>query len=283
VATPRSPYVCIADSLLNEPWPAEVKLAMVQLSCHIHQRWRSDRRLTLESACENHPMSLGDLITVTTRTSRARCVGVMRALRACTGLRIVSESPTFIISWPKWAEYNRKHSRSMPGHRAGDEPANCPSETETETASEEEKSRAVKPPTDRARKRAPNGRGGEAPNTWDTRCAALLRDLLVDVPGARIQAGSVARWSKDIARIPREVPSISGDPEKHVEAAIRWALGPQNLGREYEVLVRSGRALRQKWPQLVAAAQRRAREDDASQPIDPASLAASFEASHGTR
>ena len=49
MATPRSPYVCIGDSLLDEPWPREVKATLVMLSCHMHTRWRSDRRLTLEA------------------------------------------------------------------------------------------------------------------------------------------------------------------------------------------------------------------------------------------
>jgi len=49
-------------------------------------------------------------------------------------------------------------------------------------------------------------------------------------------------------------------PEDLVGAGIEWALGPENLGREYEVVIRSGDSLRRKWPQLVAAARRRQRE-----------------------
>lgn len=46
-------------------------------------------------------------------------------------------------------------------------------------------------------------------------------------------------------------------PEDLITAGIEWALGSENLGGEFEVVVRSGEALRRKWPQLVAAARRR--------------------------
>lgn len=110
------------------------------------------------------------------------------------------------------------------------------------------------------KKKTPTARPKASLPAWALRCSRLLIDLLEPVPGARIPPGSEARWARELVALAREVPELSNGkpPDQHIEAAIRWALGPENLGREYEVVIRSGKALREKWPQLVAAARRRA-------------------------
>ncbi len=63
--------------------------------------------------------------------------------------------------------------------------------------------------------------------------------------------------------MPREIPELREmTPEERsarIEFAIEWALGPENLDQEYEVVIRCGKSLREKWPKLVAAAQRKTR------------------------
>lgn len=103
------------------------------------------------------------------------------------------------------------------------------------------------------------GRSTRSIPPWALSCSEILIELLRCTEGARIPRGAHDRWASEIAAIPREVPSLSAngaDPAPHIEAGIRWALGPENLGREYEVVIRSGKALREKWPKLVAAARR---------------------------
>lgn len=151
MATPRSPYVCIADSLLDEPWPAEIKLAMVQLSCHIHARWRSDRRLTLEAACIDHPVGRADLMKImsTLRLDSARRrLNVMGHVVSMSSRR---EGDVEWISWPKWAEYNRTLSRSAGARRPIKSPVRGPSAS----ASASEEKRRARSASRQARTAAP--------------------------------------------------------------------------------------------------------------------------------
>jgi hypothetical protein len=65
-------------------------------------------------------------------------------------------------------------------------------------------------------------------------------------------------WAREIDELVKRAPELgsSDDPWSHVQGGIRWALGPENLGTDYEVVIRSGRSLREKWPKLRAAAKR---------------------------
>jgi hypothetical protein len=94
---------------------------------------------------------------------------------------------------------------------------------------------------------------------WALTLSDLLIEKVREVPGGRIPRGARPSWAREIAKLPGEVPSLAAngaDPAMHIEAGIRWALGPENVGRDFEVVVRSGKALREKWPKLVAAARR---------------------------
>lgn len=96
------------------------------------------------------------------------------------------------------------------------------------------------------------------------RLSELLIELLREVPGATIPRGSRSRWAREIEALVRQAPELATNgsgPWEHIEAAIRWALGPDNLGREFEVVIRSGKSLREKWPSLVAAARRHQRRE----------------------
>lgn len=135
--------------------------------------------------------------------------------------------------------------------RAGSTPAPAPAEPpdpEAEPAAQHEVS--TKP-----RKAA------EPLPAWVLRLADLLIELVTPVPGARVPGGARLRWGIEILRMTREIPEIEklDEPgrEKLIEFGIRWAFGPDNLGGEYEVVVRSGASLREKWPQLVSQARRK--------------------------
>jgi hypothetical protein len=98
------------------------------------------------------------------------------------------------------------------------------------------------------------------PSKGALECADLLIELLGPVPGARIPKGARFQWAHEIIRLTSECPELwqkdNGTPWENIKGGIRWALGPQNLGQEYEVVIRSGKALREKWPKLRAASMR---------------------------
>ena len=70
--------------------------------------------------------------------------------------------------------------------------------------------------------------------------------------------------------MPREIPELGAVPPNECAARIGdlmcWALGPDNLGQEYEVVIRSGASLREKYPKLVAGSRRKARAVPARAP-----------------
>jgi hypothetical protein len=80
------------------------------------------------------------------------------------------------------------------------------------------------------------------------------------VPGAVIPKQARTTWAREIDRLVSDAPELNASVNptrwESVKGGIRWALGPENLGTEYEVVIRSGRSLREKWPKLRAAAKR---------------------------
>jgi hypothetical protein len=93
--------------------------------------------------------------------------------------------------------------------------------------------------------------------------------------GARVPPRARAAWAAEIARLPSEVPGLApngASAAERIREAIDFAFGPDNLGREYEVVIRSGRALREKWSKLAAAIARardRPRPDELGFVPDP--------------
>jgi hypothetical protein len=257
VATPRSPYVCIGDALLWEPWPFEIKAALVMLSCHMHVRWRTDRRLSLAQVAAAHPLDRGSIQQITGKGRRDIALKSLRSLAEVASISLRSDGEIIWVSWPKWAEYNSMHSRSQGPDGARDEPLRDPRPSSSSSPTPEESTSSEKSTDIPAASKTP--RPARVPAAWSIRCSEILIELLRPVAGARIPRGSRDRWAAEIEALAREAPELSNgsDPSQHIEAAIRWALGPDNLGREYEVVIRSGRSLREKWPKLVAAAKRR--------------------------
>lgn len=111
----------------------------------------------------------------------------------------------------------------------------------------------------------PGGESGvgsdRAPPAWALELADLLAQHVGSVPGGRIPRGCRLPWAREIARIPLEVRSFRGAWPPLLRERIEWLFGPENLGREFEIVVRSGRSLREKWPKIEAAVRRRAREE----------------------
>lgn len=230
MATDRSPYVAIADSIWDEPWTAQQRHMLVMLSVHMHRRWRSDRRLSLEDVAAEHHICHTDLCRITDTHRPHVAVQRLASLALVVSCRVTSEPLGVCVRWPKWAEYHRTHARS-PGYPQP-QPQKQPKIRESGV---------------------PSGRPRPAVEEENLALADTLIECLDGVPGARIPARARERWGREIERLRREVKGLG---VREVEAGIRWALGPNNLGREYEVVIRSGASLREKWPRLVSAARR---------------------------
>ncbi len=253
MATPRKHWFRVADSILREPWTRDQKLMVVLLCAHLNQRWARDG-LTPDQACRA-VISPGVLTEITGTSHRGYAQKSLRTLEELLTISVRTRGELTEIHWPKFAEFQELRSRT----RGNPEPLDCPEIAPSASASAEEKNKRKKRVSreDRSTPRAPRNLKPLPPD-WALNCAELLIDLVRPVPGARIPRGARVNWAKEIAAIPREVPSLTGeDAAKQIEAGIRWALGPDNLGQEFEVVIRSGSSLRKKWPQLVQAAKRK--------------------------
>ena len=164
MATDRSPYVAIADSLLDEPWPSESKLALVMLSCHMHARWRSDRRLTMEQVAAAHPLSKPDLMKITGKGRADIALMSLRCLADVASISIELRGDITWIKWPKWAFYNSTHSRSPGSNPPCDEPLRNRNRNRNRKGQE----RATSPPPD-----PPNSPKGKSPKR-KTQCPEIL-------------------------------------------------------------------------------------------------------------
>jgi len=108
-----------------------------------------------------------------------------------------------------------------------------------------------------------------APAQWTLDLSDLLIEKVKPVPGARIPPGARARWAREIELLVRETTSLSTlDLDKpriaEIRRGIEWAFSPANLGVEFEVVIRSGRSLREKWTKLCEAKKRTGRRSNGS-------------------
>ena len=110
----------------------------------------------------------------------------------------------------------------------------------------------------------PVSRTRSPPESWALKLSDILIECLQDVPGARFPRGCRNSWARQIERMPREIPELrvllADERSARIEFGIRWALGRENLGHDYGVVIRCGKSLREKWPKLVAASQRRSKK-----------------------
>jgi hypothetical protein len=212
---------------------------------HLNSRWARDG-LTAEQA-GHVVLSRGSLAEITGRVQREPAVNALRTLAGFVSLSIDDDGAFISVHWPKFAEFQGYASRSgeAPGQLSARELPPPQTPPQTHTQEEEKKTRAPRSPP-------------SCPE-WALTLSDLLIEKVREVPGGRIPRGARPSWAREIAKLPGEVPSLAAngdDPAMHIEAGIRWALGPENVGRDFEVVVRSGKALREKWPKLVAAARR---------------------------
>ena len=226
MATPRKHWWKVADSILRKPWSIEVRSVFLGMGCYLNTRWARDG-LGAEDACEAL-IGPGDLQQITGAGSLARARRMLNAFATHCGCVVNEEGVNTRCVWPNWSEFQ--------GLSAPESPESRPLR-KTQDARRKTKEKRPRPPA------AP-----VLPAEALT-LARLLIELLRDVPGARIPPRAERQWATYIARMPREIPELGAAPNpwEAIEGAIRWALGPENLGQQYEVVIRSGRALLEKY------------------------------------
>lgn len=177
----------------------------------------------------------------------------LSALGARVSLAIRIENEFTEIHWPKFADFQELPSRGRES-KARRKPKSAPAPAPAQSHRSEGTNAVARNPAS-AKPRQKTIPKGNVPD-WALANADVMIELLRTIEGARIPRGARKSWGQHIARMPDEIEFNGRDPAGFIEAGIRWVLGPENSG-EYALVVRSGKALREKWPRIVTAAKRR--------------------------
>ena len=103
------------------------------------------------------------------------------------------------------------------------------------------------------------------PDPWALELAEVLIEKIRPITGARIPRGSKFRWAREMENLVAETPSLArSQGDGTLRRGIEWAFSDANLGLEYEVVIRSGSALRRKWTTLCEAKKRSKRKANGS-------------------
>lgn len=251
MATARKRWFRVADAILRKSWTNDELAALVRLMAYLNGRWAREGIPSEDAG--HHAISLTDAMTITGKRRPDAAIRMLERLATITSMSVEHRTDirqtsrecstdVCLISWPKYPVFQGMTSPKMPPPRHA-----------TRDTRPAYKSRGSANPSKARPPASPPCSEGSL------RLASLLSELLQNVPGARIPRGARRRWGREIDRLIREAPELreAEDPYPHLEAAVRWALGPDNLGQPYEVVIRSGSSLREKWPKLVAAARRK--------------------------
>jgi hypothetical protein len=111
MATLRKRFFTVECSLYREPWPREVKLALVMLGMHMADRWAADR-LTPKQATVAH-LAIGDLLNITGAETRDEAHAILRELATNVTIKVQPLENGFTrIEWPKLAKTQWSQARN---------------------------------------------------------------------------------------------------------------------------------------------------------------------------
>ena len=130
MATPRKRHFNVADSIYREPWPHNVKLALVMLSAYLNTRWARDAIPHAEAG--RATLSPGDVLNITGSGTLRSGRAVLTALGKQITLELRWEGEFSHVDWPKFAEFQGYGAR-LQGSLRGSRPA--PSRTPSASAS----------------------------------------------------------------------------------------------------------------------------------------------------
>lgn len=108
--TPRKRYFNVADAILREPWPREVKLICILLMAWLNTRWARDG--IDDDQAGNAVLNRAALVEITGRTQFKSAVNALRTLGEFVSISIEVRDQFVAISWPKFAEFQYMKRRS---------------------------------------------------------------------------------------------------------------------------------------------------------------------------
>ena len=226
-------------------------MTLVMLSCFLGDRWARDR-LTADEACRA-TLTRDQLHAITGRGQLVYARKALRSLGEHVSFTIRTLGVFTEIHWPKFAEYQELPSRGRE-FKARRKPESAPAPSPSPAQSQAHKNSTVDPaPAKPTRKSSPR----ILPD-WALANARLLAEFSAKSPGGLTVTDSQVRtWARDIEKLVGGVMELNVliDPGPMLETVIRWLYSDQNSG-EYAFVVRSGAALRKKWPDIHSAAQR---------------------------
>jgi len=208
---------------------------------YLNQRWARDDIPHDEAGYAE--IGINDLMTISGKRRPDVARTSAERWRDIAEMSVQHRGDVTVILWPKFAEFQEFRSRT----RGDDDPLTPPSASASENASETSKKKSARAP-----------RFAISPDAYE--CADVLKARLRDVPGATISPRARESWAAEISRLVREAPELHANGREwkaDIIAGVEWALGPENLGQPYEVVIRSGKSLREKWPKLRAAMNRK--------------------------
>lgn len=246
MATARKRFFTVECSLYREPWPRELKLALVMLGMHMTDRWASDS-LTPKQATVAH-LAVGDLLTITGAETREEAHKVLRQLAALVTIKVTPLDNGFArVEWRKLAETQWSKSRysgSKPGKvRARLSPKNAPSDSDPDPdpdsdSEEAEQEKKTEAPAGPGAVVGPLDDVGRELPSWG-RLANLLGPHGAQPPPEVDERESwlASFWPEIVAATDAELPDTASDKQRNAARA-RIALA------RWRVYLRSDRAYR---------------------------------------
>jgi len=151
VATPRKKYFRVADSILREPWPRDLKLTCVLLQAHLNTRWRRDG-ISHDKAGQC-TLTKGAWTDITGRSQFNSALNLLQTLGELVTISVQVEnklgSNLIRVDWPKFAEFQDFGTRSLGQDEPLPSPSPSPSPTpkDKDTMSSDESGGSVDKPT----------------------------------------------------------------------------------------------------------------------------------------
>ncbi len=110
--TPRKRYFRVADAILREPWPRDVKLMLVLLMAWLNQRWARDGLSADEAG--RAILSRSALAEITGRYRLDSARKALRKLADHVSITIEVDGDFTSIRWPKFAEFQNYPAETGP-------------------------------------------------------------------------------------------------------------------------------------------------------------------------
>ena len=112
------------DSILRENWSRDQKLTVVLLAAYLNNRWARDG--IEHDQAGKAEIALGDLVSITGLLRFSNAAKRLLSVSEEVSIKIVINTSTVSVDWPKFAEYQGYSTRSLGSDSPDDGLANTP-------------------------------------------------------------------------------------------------------------------------------------------------------------